>query len=121
MDYILIPIHQHLHWTLIIVNVQDRLIIYHDSCLNDGTVEMSLVLSYLCQEHLARTGRELKEGEWQLKHAKDFTPQDNSYDCGVYVCKFSRNLLKRDWDTLKMPAIRRHMIEELTQKDLIFA
>ena len=118
-DFILVPINQNSHWTLIIVHIRERMIVYYDSCLNDGTVKMSLLLSYLCQEYYARIGKELNERQWQLRNAKDFVPQDNSYDCGIYICKFARNILKRDWDIWEMPAVRRHMLEELTQNHLI--
>lgn len=120
MHYLLVPINQHSHWTLVIIDMRRKTITFYDSCMNDGTVQMTLILAYLCQEHYARKGTALIEGQWQLKHAADFTPQDNSYDCGVYICKFARNLLRRDWDRLTMLSIRRYMLEELTQKKLIF-
>ncbi len=116
------------HWSLIVVNVVDRVIYYVDSLGRDGTEEMRLIESFLLRDADVHTGA--KRGRsWTLHNChKTSSQQDNSSDCGVFVCETTRlwirYLMTQAWEAppltqftaREIPRIRRRM-----QLDLIRA
>ena len=86
------------HWTLICVTFEESTIQYYDSCGGDGQEHMNHVLHYLQDEHQHRWGSSLplpSSGSWRLRVNETTTPpQDNAFDCGVFVCAFADLVLQ---------------------------
>ena len=100
---------------LTIVDVCNKRITFYDSLHNDGTVFMLQILDYLNKESNARLGKSIDEWSWSMSSATHFPQQKNSYDCGVYVCKFAKQLFSNEWDILPMSVIRRQIAAKITE------
>lgn len=109
----LLPIHEGAHWMLVVIEIRNKRIVFYDSLKNDGSVIMHLVLEYLNCESVARVGRPIDEWQWSMVNATAFSKQLNSYDCGVYVCKFAKQIFSNEWDTLPMNVVRRQISAEI--------
>lgn len=88
---IIIPVHRPGHWSLVIVSVPEKTITCFNS-LGPSTVDQTcadIIMKYLTCEAKAR-GRSLNTQEWKTEMAKNVTMQNNSIDCGVFVCYYAR-------------------------------
>ncbi|KAJ1518965.1 hypothetical protein ONE63_011419 [Megalurothrips usitatus] len=88
---IIIPVHRPGHWSLVIVSVPEKTITCFNS-LGPSTVDQTcadIIMKYLTYEAKAR-GRSLNTQEWKTEMAKNVTMQNNSIDCGVFVCYYAR-------------------------------
>jgi len=107
-DYILIPLHLGVHWTLISVNCQKKRISYLDSMgggkINQaGEHHQKAILSYLQQEHQEKKKSPLPS-EWIINplgvndddEDNFFIPQqENGCDCGAFICRFGEYISRR--------------------------
>ncbi|XP_011310411.1 uncharacterized protein [Fopius arisanus] len=115
-ELLLIPINLRLHWRLCVVQVKEKRIEYYDSL---GTVDQSImntILQYLIKEHDEKKRQPLMYTEWTTRHATDIPHQNNSSDCGVFVCTYAEHLARcalLNFTAEDMPQIRERMMEEL--------
>jgi sentrin-specific protease 1 len=107
-DFILIPLHLGMHWTLCSVNCKSKSISYYDSMAGGqvnqkGDGHMKAILSYLQKEHADKKKTPLPNdwrinpvGESQDVNQNDRIPQqENGSDCGVFTCRFAEYISRR--------------------------
>ncbi|CAB0012285.1 unnamed protein product [Nesidiocoris tenuis] len=96
---ICIPIFQSNHWTLIVVKVKEKQIIYLDSLsekkdskilVRESTTILDNIHSYLAYEYLEKTGVLLDSENWETIGIRSIPQQSNSDDCGVFMCQFAK-------------------------------
>lgn len=134
-DYILIPLHLGMHWTLASINCKKRRISYYDSMgggmLNGkGSVHQKNLLFYLQNEHKDKKGADLPsdwvfndEGVDDDDRTNQIIPQqENGSDCGVFTCRFAEYISRRmpfNFSQEHMPYFRRRMIYEILHGKLV--
>ena len=105
--YIFIPIHQVKHFTCAVIYMQDKRIMYYDSYLNTSRTRTSCshkkdrqesilkaLFQYLKDEHLHKHSVELPDQNlWNLQSLCDAPQQDNTEDCGIFVCLYCELIL----------------------------
>ena len=105
--YIFIPIHQGKHFTCAVIYMQDKRIMYYDSYLNTGRTRalcshkkekqmriLQALLQYLKDEHLNKHSVELPDQHlWTLHSFCQAPQQDNTEDCGIFVCLYCELIL----------------------------
>jgi sentrin-specific protease 1 len=108
MDFVLIPLHLGVHWTLCSVNNQKKRISYYDSMgggrINQsGTKHLSVILNYLKEEYEDKKksplptdyeANEVGVNDDGLENVR-IPQQDNGSDCGVFTCKFAEYISRR--------------------------
>lgn len=114
-DLLLCPINKCKHWTLIAVDVPNRTIKFYDSLSNPerGQVEINDIrkmLDYNCgSNHHTRL-------DWTIDRPK-IPQQDNSTDCGVFLCQNARELAQghQQFEFTQQHAeqVRREMVFEI--------
>jgi hypothetical protein len=99
MEYIFIPIHRGNHYTCAVISMKERRIKYYNSLVSDqtrtrGSIGESLqksilqvVLKYLEGIHFECKGSTLPE-DWTLEPTCTAPQQDNTTDCGAFICMF---------------------------------
>lgn len=107
-DFILIPLHLGMHWTLCCVNCKNQSISYYDSMAGGlvnakGESHMKSILTYLQKEHSDKKKSPLPS-EWRINpvgesedvNRNDRIPQqENGSDCGVFTCRFAEYISRR--------------------------
>lgn len=109
-DFVLIPLHLGMHWTLISLNCKKRTISYYDSMsggpINQkGETHQKAILSYLQKEHADKKKTPLPS-DWticsvgqsvdvDLNNEKMIPQQENGSDCGVFTCRFAEYISRR--------------------------
>ena len=134
-EFIFFPVNlKEMHWTLIVANCKEKTISYYDS-MGGGRVNMGCchalyeppshhmdrVLQYLQREHEDKKGSPLPSvwtcnpvGESNDVHLQDgqIPQQENTYDCGVFLCKFADCIsrgLPFSFSQRDMPEMRNHL------------
>lgn len=108
-DMLIIPINQqNTHWTLGVVNFQDKYVMHLDSLGNGGSEKIREYLMRWVKDEAMdkRKGEGFLESEWKLVARPDVPRQENSDDCGVFTCKFA-DFLARGWNRFSFD--QRHM------------
>ena len=105
---LLFPIHLNIHIHL--VDITKYPICYFDSLKKSNPVCLETIQNYLIRksEHHA--------AEWEFVYPKNIPKQDNSSDCGVFVCMYARCMsLTSDFNFSQeeMLSIIRHLALEL--------
>jgi hypothetical protein len=78
------------HWSCVIADIQTCTITYYDSMLGNGDRYMHSILHYLQDDWMRTRGYDMPHvRQWVLRNDKEIPVQDNSYDCGVFVCLFA--------------------------------
>ena len=115
-DIILIPLNiNNVHWTLVTLSWNEKLLKFYDSLGGEGGEILRLIL-----QHFA-TLTNTKVNEWTIEAMKNIPRQENSYDCGVFVCQYSLCISKGlpfNFHQNDMKQIREIMIKELTTSQL---
>jgi len=94
LDYVFFPVNKsNVHWTLVVVFMEEKRIQYYDSYEGEGKGRKYLngILQYLKDEHKRQFKSDMDESEWRLVTCSTIdTPQQlNGCDCGVFVCLFA--------------------------------
>ena len=110
-DAVFIPIHDHLHWTLMVVKPTARTIEHFDSLGHPSTVHSSRVKTWLRGE----LGSLFNEEEWRV--LPTLSPQQNNgSDCGVFLLTTAK-LVALDvplkYGARDIPEIRKRIAAEL--------
>ncbi|PAA66090.1 hypothetical protein BOX15_Mlig008901g1 [Macrostomum lignano] len=126
-DILLCPVHLHNnHWTLCIVDLRCRNIIYLDSLsMGGGASCLPLMRQYLADEHRdKKSGAELPDlSDYQLIRETGAPQQENGSDCGVFTCKFADYYCKQKDFTFSqdnMPYFRKRITVEIMEKRLLW-
>ncbi|KAJ5690451.1 hypothetical protein N7462_004843 [Penicillium macrosclerotiorum] len=80
VDTVFIPVHQHSHWTLMVVRPAERTIEYFDSLGDRGHSQVKTIKGWLRGE----LSEKFIEDEWTFLPSVS-SHQDNGSDCGVFL------------------------------------
>jgi len=95
LSLLLIPIKiGNTHWTLILVNMADKIIAFYDSWGGSGLHHREQMLHYLRDEWCLKYSNEMDIESWQSYDAA-CPRQPNYNDCGIYCCLFAYLLSKK--------------------------
>lgn len=85
--YVFIPVNMtNTHWTVVVVNIEKKIISYYDSMGGSGSQYLKTILKYLKDEKLDKLKENLNEDQWKLIDMRDTIPQQqNGYDCGMFM------------------------------------
>ncbi len=77
------------HWALITADIENKTINSYDSMysISAGVENRMRLISYLLDEYLDRNNFKTDNLDWIFNFVQ-CTRQENTYDCGVFVCKF---------------------------------
>lgn len=124
LDYIFVPINRfNTHWCLAVINNKNKRFDFYDSMSGAGSRALELLKDYMYQQ-AADMHPEAKADYEDYKEISLKCPQQqNSYDCGVFVCKMV-DVLSRDKDIMSfsqkdMPNLRRRIVYEITHNELL--
>ena len=121
---ILIPIHHpaNKHWTLVSVNIRKKTILYLDSLGGSDPVCLKAIQGFLKDEFLHTTGKPLDIQNWSCKFPVGLPTQENSYDCGMFILKYSE-LISRgapyNFSEQDLPLLRKRMVYEIMKNHVI--
>lgn len=105
-DMMLIPINQqNLHWTLGLVNFKDKTVEHLDSMGTGGSESVREHLMQWVRDEAADKKKDIELSKWKGR-AIDVPMQENSDDCGVFLCKYA-DFLCRGWNRFTFS--QRHM------------
>jgi len=114
------------HWCLIAVDVMKRKIIYFDS-LDDffdaALKKMKVLAGFLNEEYLEKRLhlKNQKELTWNV-HIGESPLQDNSNDCGIFLCTTARYWILEEsinYNQEDIPLIRQRMSYELIHNTML--
>ncbi|XP_075062256.1 sentrin-specific protease 3 [Mixophyes fleayi] len=114
-QFLLIPIHLEVHWSLICVDVLKRTITYFDSQRTLNRRCPKHIAKYLQAEAVKKERLEYVNG-WKGLFKMNVARQNNDSDCGAFVlqyCKFLALELPFTFGQQDMPKLRRQMYKEL--------
>lgn len=121
---ILVPIHQEIHWSLVVIDLRKQSIAYLDSMGQTGKSICETIFQYLQNESKTRRNIELDPLEWkQYSVTSEQIPlQLNGNDCGVFTCKYA-DYIARDqpvtFSQQHMPIFRKRMVWEILHCHLL--
>ena len=118
-DFLLFPVNRNHHWSLVVVDQRSNVIEYFDPLKFADNGATDAVRDYLIEEHLHYVAELLPKTHWQIRNFDKFIRQNNSTDCGAYICAFAK------WRTggftttpTEMGGFRTRMKEEILNKSL---
>ncbi|KAM9615044.1 sentrin-specific protease 5 isoform 1-T1 [Morphnus guianensis] len=124
---LLIPIHLEVHWSLITVNIPNRIISFYDSQGIHFKFCVENIRKYLLTEAKEKNRPEFLQG-WQTAVTKCIPQQKNDSDCGVFVlqpfpfpqyCKCLALDQPFQFSQEDMPRVRKRIYKELCERQLI--
>ncbi|XP_075058334.1 sentrin-specific protease 5 [Mixophyes fleayi] len=114
---LLIPIHLEVHWSLIAVNIPNKIISYYDSQGIHFKFCVENIRKYLLTEAKEKNQQEFLQG-WQTAVTKCIPQQKNDSDCGVFMLKYCKCLALEQpfqFSQEDMPHIRKRIYKELCE------
>ncbi len=118
---IFIPILENSHWILVVVDIEVSSIVLYDSFSRNYDHILDKIHLYLLHMYKFYYNCELA-WKFQIIHARSLPLQNNSFDCGMYVCKFAEFIIsQRDFsfgDT-DMPRYRRKIVLSILRGKII--
>ncbi|NXH22721.1 SENP5 protease, partial [Bucco capensis] len=118
---LLIPIHLEVHWSLITVNIPNRIISFYDSQGIHFKFCVENIRKYLLTEAKEKNHPEFLQG-WQTAVTKCIPQQKNDSDCGVFVLQYCKCLALDQpfqFSQEDMPRVRKRIYKELCDRQLI--
>ena len=121
-DFVLIPIHDNLHWYLAVFNVKRGTLNVYDSIPSPERkkIVLRLLRNHIRDEHRIKRGAPypygLDEGPSSV-----VPTQNNSHDCGVFACQFAKAIIQAaglHFCSKDMQVIRRTMIWEIVTANI---
>lgn len=114
---LLIPIHLEVHWSLITVNLPDRIISFYDSQGIHFKFCVENIRKYLTTEAREKNNPEFLQG-WQTAVTQCIPQQKNDSDCGVFVLQYCKCLALGQpfqFSQEDMPRVRKRIYKELCE------
>lgn len=115
-DKIFIPIHKEIHWCLAVINKKDEKFQYLDSLRGRDKQVMTVLARYFVDEVKDKSGKDIDVSSWKQEFVEDLPEQQNGYDCGVFMIKYS-DFYSRDvglcFNQEHMPYFRRRTAKEI--------
>lgn len=121
---ILVPIHQGVHWSLVVTDLREKSLVYLDSRGHKRGDVLQLMFHYLQDESQARRNVELNPLEWKQYSmaAEEIPQQGNGSDCGMFTCKYADYISRGQPLTFSqqhMPLFRKKMVWEILHQRLL--
>jgi sentrin-specific protease 1 len=127
---ILVPIHTTAHWTLVIVDNQDKSVTYYDGLGGRNESCVRSILDYLTMEGQAKNVPAKTATDYTADYANGIPRQKNGHDCGVFLLVYAlcvvRGVLRGDgggavfpFSQKDMPYFRRRISYELLTNKLL--
>jgi len=121
-DLVLFPMHIDLsHWVLAVADFRSKTITSYDSMGSTHQASLEAIRAYLDSEHKATKGSNLK-GFWMCQ-AGDCPQQENTADCGVFLCRIAESLTRGGgsgtFTQADMPYLRRRCLFEIVRGKLL--
>ncbi|KAI5305131.1 hypothetical protein KEM56_005215 [Ascosphaera pollenicola] len=116
VDTVFVPVHNHMHWTLILIRPQARTIEHFDSLGGPSPHHIQCVQKWLAGELRDK----YKPEEWKVLPSVS-PQQNNSSDCGVFLLTNAKmKMLEKELDfgPNEIPEIRRRIVAELIHGSL---
>ena len=115
-DQIFFPIHHGHHWSLVMVEPENRAVHYFDSLHGSRhkSAAPGMMKRYMETQHKKKG----VEAEYSIKIREDAPLQYNGVDCGVFVCQYAERMTRRsrmDFTQRDMTEARKKMIGELLE------
>jgi sentrin-specific protease 1 len=89
-DKIFLPVNiSNTHWTLAVVYVRKKEIVYFDSMNGDGTRYLQALARWFREDVKDKKGVEVDTSEWALRNELNVPQQQNGFDCGVFAVTFA--------------------------------
>ena len=115
-DQIFFPIHHGHHWSLVMVEPENRAVHYFDSLPGSRhkSAAPGMMKRYMETQHKKKG----VEAEYSIKIREDAPLQYNGVDCGVFVCQYAERITRRsrmDFTQRDMTEARKKMIGELLE------
>lgn len=123
-ELILVPIHLEVHWSLVVIDLRKKSIVYLDSMAQNGEKICEIIFQYLQNESKTRRNIDLKPSQWKLYYmtAEEIPQQQNGSDCGIFLCKYAE-YISRDQPVAfaqhHMPIFRKSMVWEILHRLLL--
>ncbi|KNZ50642.1 hypothetical protein VP01_431g16 [Puccinia sorghi] len=96
-DVVIFPINiSNAHWTCATINLRAERFEYFDSMGNKNPSVLANLRDYIVNEAWAKKQIKLDVSRWGDYYYEDIPQQNNSFDCGIFVCQFM-DCLSRDW------------------------
>ncbi|XP_036063198.1 sentrin-specific protease 2-like [Onychomys torridus] len=123
-EIVLVPIHQKVHWSLIVIDLRKKSIVYFDSMGQTGQSICETIFEYLQNESKTQRNIELDPLQWKRYSmtSKEIPQQLNGSDCGIFTCKYA-DYISRDqpltFSQQHMPIFRKRMVWEILHSHLL--
>lgn len=123
-ELILVPVHQGVHWSLVVTDLREKSLVYLDSRGHKRPDVLQLIFHYLQDESQVRRNVELNPLEWKQYSmaAEDIPQQKNGSDCGMFTCKYADYISRGQPITFSqqhMPLFRKKMVWEILHQCLL--
>uniref|UniRef100_A0A146L2U0 RNA-directed DNA polymerase n=1 Tax=Lygus hesperus TaxID=30085 RepID=A0A146L2U0_LYGHE len=117
-DIILFPVHENAHWRLVAVRPKQKTIEYYDSLSCDGKEILETIFRYIKQDFENKHDHILDRSEWTFNTIKSIPQQNNTYDCGPFVCKFADLISQNKPLVLNAQKLREQIHKNILQEHL---
>ncbi|XP_035312538.1 sentrin-specific protease 2-like isoform X1 [Cricetulus griseus] len=123
-DIVLVPVHLHVHWSLVVIDQRKKTVVYWDSMGLKRTDVLGLIFQYLQEESKAKRNIDLDPSEWKqyCMSAEEIPLQLNMNDCGVFTCKYADYISRGqpiNFSQQHVPLFRKKMVWEILHKRLL--
>ena len=88
-DLVLVPIFRNLHWSLLVINVKKKHLVYLGSLHINFPDVFSIFARYLCDLDRVMYKGGVNVGDWRCYRAASVPRQPNGYDCGIFVLHYA--------------------------------
>lgn len=87
---IIFPIHIDIHWALAVADIDKQQLAYYDSLGHNNQPCLTNLLRWIRDETMDKTGLALDTSTWDFVFPKNIPQQENSCDCGMFLCQVSK-------------------------------
>jgi len=125
-DILMVPIHQYdAHWALVVVDLTQKRVDFYDSFNSNGFKIMQRIKEYLAMEAISKMSEKFDEVDSLVLHSREDIPlQQNSSDCGVFMCQYAEYASRRvpiNFAQSNMAYFRKRMVWEICTGKLMFS
>jgi hypothetical protein len=118
---IFVPVLVSNHWILVVIDIETSRLILYDSFSSNYNQILNQIALFLTHMYKFYYNTELS-WNFEIIHARSLPRQKNSYDCGMYVCKFAEFIINKREFTFSdndMPRYRRKMVLSILRRKII--
>ncbi|XP_051026486.1 sentrin-specific protease 2-like [Acomys russatus] len=123
-ELILVPIHLNVHWSLVVIDLRKKSIVYLDSMGQRRPDILELIFRYLQHESQSRRNVDLNPLEWKRYSMteEEIPQQANGGDCGMFTCKYADYVSRGQPITFSqqhVPLFRKMMVWEILHQHVL--